>query len=553
MLQKTSILLSVATFALLATGCSQTTTAAADSVNTTATQVASKGISAASDAASSAASSAASGAISSVASGASSSISSGISSSVSNVMSTASSLSSSSSSASSATYASASSASSQGPTCGVDGSFTLPNAKSGMCYGKVVIPAKYKTVTEKILATPQSEKLTIIPAEYKVVKEKVLDMPESTKIVTIPATYKTETKTITVSPAYTEWKTGLHPEARVVPASLLASARASGVDLENAKAGTCFYEFYAPPQYKTTTEKVLDTAGSKRIISEPPVFKTGTKKILVTPERTKLVTVPAVYKTVTEKVQVAPAKKVWKETKCEDTDCSVEEMMCLVEIPPQYKTVTKQVLVKPETTKTVKIPAVYKTVPVNELVKPASTKEVNVPPTYKTVQKTVKVSDAKYVWSDSLMEKPGMERTSSVICKVEVPAVTKTITKKVIATPATTKTVKIPARYKEVEVTKVVTPERTKKTIVPATYKTITKQVKVSDQTVKWMPVLCKSSMTVETISKIQKALTDAGFPTPITGVLDEATKQSVEAYQKKRGLIVSGLSMNTLKDLGVF
>ena len=67
------------------------------------------------------------------------------------------------------------------------------------------------------------------------------------------------------------------------------------------------------------------------------------------------------------------------------------------------------------------------------------------------------------------------------------------------------------------------------------------------------MPVLCKSSMTIETISKIQKALTAAGFNTPVTGMLDGATKASVEAYQKKKGLIVSGLSMDTLKDLGVF
>ncbi len=491
MINKRTILLSVATFALLATGCSQTTNTAIKSSSET------KGIKAAA-------------------------------------------------SESTKTTAVATQKAS-------DGSFTLPNAKSGMCYGKVIIPAKYKTVTEKIIATPKSEKITIIPAEYKVVKEKVIDTPATTKIVTVPATYKTETKTITVSPASVEWKTGLHPEARIVPESLLASAKASGVDLDHAKAGTCFYEFYAPPQYKTVTEKVLETPASERIISEPPVLKTTTKKILVTPERTKLVTVPAVYKTVTEKIQVAPAKKVWKETKCEDKDCSVEEMMCLVEIPAQYKTVTKQVLVKPETTKTIKIPAVYKTVPVNEVVKPASTKTVKVPPTYKTVSKTKKVSDAKYVWSDSLMEKPGMQRTTSVICKVEVPAVTKTITQQVLVKPATTKTVKIPATYKMVEVTKLVKPEQTKKTVIPATYKTVSKQVKISDQEVKWMPVLCKSSMTVETISKIQKALTKAGFPTPVTGVLDEATKKSVEAYQKKRGLIVSGLSMDTLKDLGVF
>jgi len=433
-----------------------------------------------------------------------------------------------------------------------DGSFTLPNAKSGTCYGKVVIPARYKTITEKIKATPESTKLEIIPAQYKTVTEKVLDMPATTKIVAIPATYKTESRTITVSPASTSWKTGLHPEARVASSALISAARSAGMNLDAAQSGTCFYEFYAAPQYKTVSEKVLATAPSQRILTQPAVLKPGTKRILVTPASTKLVKVPATYKTVTDRVQVAPAKKVWKNTQCHDRDCSVEEMMCLVDVPAVYKTVTKQVLVTPETTKTITIPAVYKTVTTNEVAVQASTKTVDVPATYKTITKQVKASDAKYVWSNSMMEKPGMSRTSAVICKVSTPAVTKTITKQVVATPASTKTITIPASYKTVQVTKVVKPESTRTLKIPATYKTITKQVKVSDQAVKWMPVLCKSSMTIETISKIQRALTDAGFNTPVTGSLDSATKASVRAYQTKNGLTVSGLSIDTLKRLGV-
>ena len=433
-----------------------------------------------------------------------------------------------------------------------DGSFSLPNAKSGMCYGKVIIPEQYKTVKEKVLATQADTRLTIIPATYKSATEKVLDTPATTKIVTIPATYKTESRKVTISPAYTEWRTGLHPEARVASSALLSSAKAGGINLNSAKAGTCYYEFYSAPQFKTTTEKILATAPSRKLIAQPAVFKTGTKKVLVTPASTKLVKVPAVYKTVSERVQTAPASKVWKETKCKDKNCAVEEMMCLVDIPATYKTITKQVVVKPETTKTITIPAVYKTIQTKKLVAPATTKTVNIPATYKTLNKTTKVADAKYVWSDSLMEKKGMTRTSSVICKVVIPAVTKTITKQVVATPATSKKVTIPATYKTIKVTKLLTPEKTKKTVIPATYKTITKQVKVSDQAVKWMPVLCKSSMTFETISKIQKALTKAGFKTPVTGTLDKTTKDSVKAYQTKNHLTVSGLSINTLKRLGV-
>ena len=434
-----------------------------------------------------------------------------------------------------------------------NGGFTLPNAQSGMCYGKVVIPAQYKTVTQKLLATPESTKLSIIPAEYKSGTERVLDTAASTKIQTIPATYKTESKTITVSPASTGWKTGLNPDSRVASSALLSSARAGGINLDSAPTGSCYYEFYATPQYKTVSEKVLDTAASTRLISKPAMFKPGTKRILVTPESTKLVTVPAQYKTVTEKIQVAPAKKEWKQTKCHDQDCTIEEMMCLVDIPAQYKTVTKQVLVRPESTRSTVIPAQYKNVTSNVLAAPASTQTVSIPATYKTLTKTQKVSDAKYIWSNSLAEKAGMERTSSVICKVSTPAVTKVVTKRVVATPARSNTINIPATYKTINKTILVRPETTRKTVIPATYKTVSKQVLVSPQSVKWMPVLCKSSMTIETISKIQRALTTRGFNVPVTGSLDMATKSAVEAYQRKSGLIVSGLSMDTLKSLGVF
>jgi len=433
-----------------------------------------------------------------------------------------------------------------------DGSFSLPNAKSGMCYGKIVVPEQYKTVSQKVLATQADTRLTIIPATYKAGSEKVLDTAASTKIVTIPATYKTESRTVTVSPAYSEWRNGLHPEARVASSAVLASAKAGGINLDTAKAGSCYYEFYSAPQFKTTSQKVLATAASTKLIAQPAAFKMGSKKVLVTPASTKLVKVPAVYKTVSERIQTAPASKVWKETKCTDKDCAIEEMMCLVDIPATYKTITKQVVVTPETTKNITIPAVYKTIKTNELAVPASTKTVNIPATYKTLEKTAKVSDAKYIWSNSLMEKAGMSRTSSVICKVTIPEVTNTITKQVVATPASSKTVNIPAIYKTVDVTKLITPATTKKTVIPATYKTVTKQVKVSEQSVKWMPVLCKSSMTIETISKIQKALTKAGFKTPVTGTLDKTTKASVKAYQTKQGLTVSGLSINTLKKLGV-
>ena len=91
-----------------------------------------------------------------------------------------------------------------------------PNAKPGECYARVLIPATYKTTTEKVIKREASERLEVIPATYKWGTEKVLVREASTKVVPVPATYKWETERVLVKaassklvnvPAKYEWKT----------------------------------------------------------------------------------------------------------------------------------------------------------------------------------------------------------------------------------------------------------------------------------------------------------------------------------------------------------
>ncbi len=231
-----------------------------------------------------------------------------------------------------------------------------PNAQPGHCYARVLTPAKYKTVTEKVLVKEASERLVTVPAKYGYKTQKVLVKEPSEKIVVVPATYK------------------------------------------------------------TVTEKVLVSPASERVV-----------------------TVPAKYKTVTEKVLVAPATTTWKKGNrarngaCSTGDCdrvpgSTGEVMCLVNKPAQYRTITKKVLVSPATTRTIPVPAQYKTV-----------------------------------------------------------------TKRVVDRPATTKTIPIPAQYKTVRVKTIVEPATTKSIPVPAQYRTVTKKVKVADPVLTWKEVRCKS------------------------------------------------------------
>jgi len=187
---------------------------------------------------------------------------------------------------------------------------------------------------------------------------------------------------------------------------------------------------------------------------------------------------------------VKPAHTEWKKGKGEITkiDNSTGEIMCLINVPAVYKTVRKKVLVKPETTKTITIPAEYKTVKVKKVVKPAGTK-----------------------------------------------------------------TIEIPAVYKTVKVKKEVTPPTTKKITIPAEYKTVTKRVKVTEERMEWQPILCKTNTTPDIITRIQRALKKAGFnPGPIDGVIGSQTKAAITAFQKAKGLAIGGLTLKTLKKLGV-
>ena len=50
---------------------------------------------------------------------------------------------------------------------------TPPNAKAGECYAKVVVPAKYKTLEERVLVQEASNKISIIPAKYEWIEKKI--------------------------------------------------------------------------------------------------------------------------------------------------------------------------------------------------------------------------------------------------------------------------------------------------------------------------------------------------------------------------------------------
>ena len=440
-------------------------------------------------------------------------------------------------------------------TSAIDGD-DLPPARPGQCFTKAFFPAKYTTVTERVLAREPSEKVQVIPAKYGWTTQKIKVSDGTERVITAPPAYKTVYQKVLAKPAQKTWRTSLSPNAPEASDTCVQSAAAAGMNIDGATPGTCYYEHYIPEKYQTVTQKVLAAEASEKVIAIPAKYRTVTKKILVSQGTEKLVKTPVQYKTVRQKVQIEPARTEWKKTRCQDRGCNQSEVVCLVEIPAKYKTVTKQVVARPATTRKVTTPPVYKTVQIQELVQPASTKTIPIPAKYKTVTQRKKIADGKYSWSDASRKNARTRATNQCnkICLTATPAQYNRVAKQVVAKPAMTRKVRTPAKYTTVRIKKLIQPATEKRITIPATYKTVTKKKKIAEGYAKWVPIVCQSSINSTMIRQVQQALKAKNFyHGPIDGVWGAESRSAVRAYQKANGLPVAGLSMATMQSLGIY
>lgn len=292
-------------------------------------------------------------------------------------------------------------------------------------------------------------------------------------------------------------------------------AVASGGELlpPNAKPGECYARVFVPAQYGNEEVRVLKRAASEKIEIIPARYETVTERVLVSEPGRKLEVIPATYGTVEERVMVRPAS-----TRLE-------------EVPAQYGWEEEQVLVTPAQT-------VWKKGrgPVERV--DTATGEimclVDEPAVYKTVKRRVLLS-------------PASTRA------VEVPAEYQTLKKRVMKTPPTTREVEVPAQYRTVKVRKLTQPEREVRKEIPAQYATVTKRPQISEGQMAWRPVLCETNATPQTVASIQRALAQSGHsPGPIDGVIGRQTLAAVQSFQSAKSLPRGGLNFATIEALGV-
>ena len=288
----------------------------------------------------------------------------------------------------------------------------------------------------------------------------------------------------------------------------------------NPVPGHCYARVLLPATYDVSEEKLLIKEAEQAIEIDEAKYEWGEELVLVKEASTRIETIPAEYETVTERVLVKPAGRE------------------LVTIPAKYEITTERVLDKPAHT-------VWKrsSGPIDNALKTTYDERtgevmclVEVPATYRTIEKRTLIAPAS---------------SKEVI----TPAQYKTVKKRVLKTPAQTREIHIPAEYKTIKVQKLVQPARERRVKIPAQYETVTKRTKVSDELLVWREVLCEINMTDSVIRSIQEQLGQSGdYDGRVDGLFGPKTLRAVNSYAKARNLPVgiNYIAIDTAKALGV-
>lgn len=438
----------------------------------------------------------------------------------------------------------------------VDNTGTLPDAKPGQCYAKVITPARFATRSEVVVVQEGSERIESIPAEFEQVEERVAVRESSTIIEVSPTVFETTTEQVRVRPAEREWSEGEGRAQRPASPETIAAIGDAGVVIDEVEPGSCYLEYWSEPTYRTELQRVLVKERGTTIEVTPAVYETVQERIVVKEASTEIVDVPAVFRTEEQSVLVEPARSVWKPGRgpVERIDDTTGEILCLVEIPARYETVTRTVLESAASSRTVTVPAVYETVEVEKLVSPASERRVESEPEYTTVETRRRASDATFAWALEGAEPPTGSRASGrKVCLIERPAEYDSVQREVVATPASTTVTAVPAEYRTFTVQKLVAPASERRSVVPEQTETITRQVEIEPSRLEWRPVLCETNMTRDIVSSLQLALAREGHdPGPPDGLVGAGTMRAIEAFQVAEGLDRGGITYESLEALGV-
>lgn len=439
----------------------------------------------------------------------------------------------------------------------MDDNTVLPEAQTGECYAKVLVPAKYETTSVPVVVQEASEQLLAIPAKFGDSSERIRTKDASTILTVVEPEYSVVERQVLVSAARQEWVRDSAEGNVGASPGLLADLEQSGVALDEAAPGSCFYEHYKPATVNSKDESILVAEATETLAVTPAKYVESKKTVMTRPASSSVVAVPAVFETASESVLIEPAKAVWKKGTgpVQRIDHSTGEIMCRVEIPAVYKEYAKEVVKSPARSSIVEVPATFETIATQTLESDASETRTPIEAVYQSVTTYQTLDDSAFSW---VAGAPGDadtlgEHTGNVICLKEVPAEYATLEQTLVKEPGRIESSEVAAVFKDVPIKTLESDAVLTKTPVPEVVNDFVKTTKVSDARLDWSPVLCETNMSADTVNQVQEALIAKGYTVEtITGVVDQNTYNAIEQFQEAENLSRGGLTFETLDALGV-
>ncbi len=166
------------------------------------------------------------------------------------------------------------------------------NIRAGECYGKVVMPAKYKTVQEKVLQSEGEASVVVTPAQYKTVTQRVMVTPEKIEMKPVAAKYAMKTVTVVDRPEHT----------------VLKKDTSMGSDV--------MCKVKVPATYKTVKQRVMVSGPSVQKVVHQAKYKTVEVQKLVAAAKVQNQKTNPKYTYVARQVVTNPSQIVWKKVLC---------------------------------------------------------------------------------------------------------------------------------------------------------------------------------------------------------------------------------------------